>query len=94
MTIAQSFIVAALALGAALAPASAMAAEAQAATVDLVAASGCDAVGHEVAARNHGALLRASPEIRSGKTVCVVVVLVPGGKGQRPRRMEFVEPRK
>jgi hypothetical protein len=55
-------------------------------------ASGCYAIGQQVAAQNGGTLAKASQSNRGGKPVCVIVVLVPGKNGQRPRRTEVVVP--
>jgi len=52
----------------------------------------CYAIGQQVAAQNGGQLARASAANRGGQQVCVIVVLVPGKNGQRPRRAEFVVP--
>jgi hypothetical protein len=52
----------------------------------------CYAVGQQIAAENGGTLAKATPEDRGGQQVCVIVVLVPGQDGQRPRRAEFVVP--
>lgn len=52
----------------------------------------CYAVGQQVAAENGGTLARASASNRGGQTVCVIVVLIPGKDGQRPRREQFVVP--
>lgn len=52
----------------------------------------CYAIGQQVAAQNGGQLARASAANRGGQQVCVIVVLVPGKDGQRPRRAEFVVP--
>lgn len=57
-----------------------------------VAQADCYAVGERVAAENGGQLARASSSNQGGRTVCVVVVLVPGRDGERPRRQEFVIP--
>jgi hypothetical protein len=56
------------------------------------AAADCYSVGQRVAAQNGGQLAKARPETRRGKTVCVVVVLIPAKDGQRPRRAEIVVP--
>lgn len=56
------------------------------------AASNCYAVGQAVAAQKGGTLAKASDATRGGRTVCVIVVLVPGKDGQRPRRVEVVVP--
>ena len=55
-------------------------------------ASDCYAVGQQVAAKNGGTLAKASPATRGGAPVCVIVVLVPGKDGERPRRTEIVVP--
>ena len=78
-------------LGAQVLPSSSLAAE-QPAPV-LMAASDCYAVGQQVAAQNGGTLAKASPSEQGGQPVCVIVVLVPGKDGKRPRRVEFVVPR-
>jgi hypothetical protein len=56
------------------------------------AAADCYAIGAQVAAQNGGTLAKASQQNRGGQTVCVIVVLVPGKDGQRPRRTEVVVP--
>ncbi|TIL82445.1 MAG: hypothetical protein E5Y89_05110 [Mesorhizobium sp.] len=58
----------------------------------VVAASDCYAIGQQVAAQNGGTLAKASQATRGGQAVCVIVVLVPGKDGQRPRRTEIVVP--
>ena len=58
----------------------------------IMAQSDCYAVGQRVAAQNGGTLARASQSDQGGRPVCVVVVLVPGKDGKRPRRVEFVVP--
>lgn len=63
-------------------------------TEDMVmpVASDCYAVGQQVAAQKGGTLAKASQSTRGGQTVCVIVVLVPGKDGERPRRAEVVVP--
>ncbi|SFP73012.1 hypothetical protein SAMN03159463_04777 [Mesorhizobium sp. NFR06] len=64
-------------------------------TVDrpaVLAASDCYAIGQQVAAQNGGTLAKATQATRGGQQVCVIVVLVPGKDGQRPRRSEIVVP--
>jgi hypothetical protein len=56
------------------------------------AAADCYSVGEQVAAQNGGTLAKASASNRGGQTVCVIVVLVPGKDGQRPRRVQVVVP--
>src|SRR5690606_7101587 len=58
----------------------------------LVAQADCYAVGQRVAAENGGTLAKAQSANRGGQEVCVIVVLVPGKDGQRPRRTEIVVP--
>ncbi|WP_026060396.1 hypothetical protein [Pseudaminobacter salicylatoxidans] len=58
----------------------------------IVAAADCYAIGQRVASQNGGTLARASASTQGGQPVCVIVVLVPGKDGQRPRRAEFVVP--
>lgn len=55
-------------------------------------ASDCYAVGQQVAAEKGGTLAKASQATRGGQAVCVIVVLVPGKDGERPRRAEIVVP--
>lgn len=55
-------------------------------------ASNCYAIGQQVAEQNGGTLAKASQATRGGRAVCVIVVLVPGKDGQRPRRSEIVVP--
>jgi hypothetical protein len=52
----------------------------------------CYSIGQQVAAQNGGTLAGASASNRGGQTVCVIVVLVPGKEGQRPRRAQFIVP--
>ena len=54
----------------------------------------CYSIGRKVANQNGGQLARAAPQTRGGRTVCVIVVLVPAKDGQRPRRVEFTVPAK
>lgn len=58
----------------------------------MYASGNCHAIGMQHAARSGGQLLRATPEIRGGQTVCVIVVAEPAREGQRPRRTEIVVP--
>lgn len=55
-------------------------------------ASDCYAVGQQVAAQKGGTLAKASQSTQGGQPVCVIVVLVPGKEGERPRRSEIVVP--
>ena len=58
----------------------------------VLAASDCYSIGEQVAAQNGGTLAKASQATQDGQPVCVIVVLVPGKDGQRPRRTEIVVP--
>ncbi|TGQ66811.1 hypothetical protein EN829_019400 [Mesorhizobium sp. M00.F.Ca.ET.186.01.1.1] len=95
-TLRPHFRTAALALCAGLFAVQAGAAPAAAAGQDdapiIVAASDCYAIGQQVAEQNGGTLAKASQSTRGGQPVCVIVVLVPGKDGQRPRRSEIVVP--
>ncbi len=59
--------------------------------VTLVAGD-CYAIGQQVAAQKGGQLAAARAATKGGQSVCVIVVLVPGKNGQRPKRQEFVVP--
>lgn len=61
---------------------------------DLVvaAADDCAAAGQRVAAAQGGTLTKATPAVQGGRKVCVIVVLVPGRDGERPRRVEVAVP--
>jgi hypothetical protein len=52
----------------------------------------CFAIGQQIAAQNGGQLANATAAMRGGQPVCIIVVLVPGRGGERPRRSEFVVP--
>lgn len=54
--------------------------------------SDCYAVGEQIAAQNGGTLAKASPSSQGGQPVCVIVILVPGKDGERPRRVQMVVP--
>ncbi len=59
----------------------------------LIAAAGdCTAVGEQVAAQQGGQLAKATPTTQNGRAMCVIVVLVPGRDGERPRRVEVAVP--
>lgn len=58
----------------------------------IIAAADCYAIGQQVAAQNGGTLAKANSSSQGGQSVCVIVVLVPGKDGERPRRSEFVVP--
>jgi hypothetical protein len=56
------------------------------------ASAACYSLGQQIAAREGGTLYNASAETRGGQQVCVIVVVIPGPEGQRPRRAEYVIP--
>ena len=58
----------------------------------MTVASDCYAVGQQVAAQKGGTLAKASQSTQGGQPVCVIVVLVPGKEGERPRRSEIIVP--
>lgn len=51
-------------------------------------AADCYSIGQRIAAQNGGQLANVSQTDRG----CVIVVLIPGKDGGRPRREEFVVP--
>ncbi|WP_110751006.1 hypothetical protein [Phyllobacterium leguminum] len=55
-------------------------------------AGDCVAIGQRVAGEQGGTLTKATPAVQNGRNVCVVVVLVPGRDGERPRRVEVAVP--
>ncbi|MEW9837528.1 hypothetical protein [Mesorhizobium marinum] len=56
------------------------------------AAADCYSIGQQIADQNGGQLANVRESNRGGQTVCVIVVLVPGKDGGRPRRQEFTVP--
>jgi hypothetical protein len=56
------------------------------------AAADCYGIGQQIAAQQGGQLANVRESNQGGQTVCVIVVLVPGKDGGRPRREEFVVP--
>lgn len=59
-----------------------------------VAQVDCYSVGLQIAQENGGQLARAASVSRGEDRVCIIVVLVPGKDGERPRRAEFEVPAK
>ncbi len=57
-------------------------------------AGDCAAIGQQVAAQQGGTLTKATAAVQNGAPVCIVVVLVPGRDGERPRRVEVAVPAK
>jgi hypothetical protein len=55
-------------------------------------AANCYAIGQALAAQKGGQLMQASESNRGGRTVCHIVIRIPGADGQRPRRAEFTVP--
>ncbi|MBE7183658.1 MAG: hypothetical protein INR68_04530 [Methylobacterium mesophilicum] len=52
----------------------------------------CYSIGMQIAQENGGTLARAASVSRGDARVCLIVVLVPGKDGERPRRAEFEVP--
>jgi len=52
----------------------------------------CTVIGQRVAAEQAGQLTKATAAVQNGQDVCVVVVLVPGKGGDKPRRVEIAVP--
>lgn len=59
-----------------------------------VAGGDCAVIGQQVAAAQGGTLTKATAVVQNGAPVCIVVVLVPGRSGERPRRVEVAVPAK
>ena len=55
-------------------------------------AADCYGIGQQIAAQNGGQLANVREANKGGQSVCVIVVLVPGKDGGRPRRQEFTVP--
>lgn len=58
----------------------------------LVAAADCYGIAQQIAAERGGQVHSAELATRNGRSVCVIVVLVPAKGGQRGRRVEIVVP--
>ena len=86
----RRLVLAAAGLGAALPAVSLPAAALGGHGIVQSAGGDCYSIGLQVAADNGGTLAKASATTQGGQTVCIIVVLVPGKEGQRPRRAEFV----
>ena len=54
--------------------------------------SDCYSIGQQVAAERGGTLAKAQQSTKGGQAVCVIVVLLPGKDGGRPRRTQIVVP--
>ncbi|WOC15210.1 hypothetical protein MP213Fo_06620 [Pseudochrobactrum sp. MP213Fo] len=59
-----------------------------------IAGGDCAEIGQKVAAAQGGTLTKATAAVQNGAPVCIVVVLVPGRDGERPRRVEVAVPAK
>lgn len=53
----------------------------------------CHSIGQEIAVRESGVLYKAEATGSENQDDCVIVVVIPGGEGERPRRAEFLVPR-
>ncbi|WP_336057851.1 hypothetical protein [Nitratireductor sp. CH_MIT9313-5] len=82
-----AFALAASLSGAAIVPSHAESGEGD--TPLLIAQNDCYAIGQRIAGENGGTLAKATAETVGGRTVCRIVIVVPGRDGGRPRRMEF-----
>ena len=58
----------------------------------MAADADCYAVGEEKAAELGGTLAKARPDVDGETPVCLLVIVVPGQDGERPRRVEIVVP--
>jgi hypothetical protein len=54
--------------------------------------SDCYSIGQQVASDRGGTLAKATQTTKGGREVCVIVVLLPGKDGGRPRRDQVVVP--
>ncbi|TWG99321.1 hypothetical protein L598_001500000440 [Mesorhizobium sp. J18] len=52
----------------------------------------CYAIGRQIALQRGGELMQATAVNSGGRTMCRVVIRVPGRDGERPRRAEFMVP--
>jgi len=52
----------------------------------------CTVVGQRVAKEQAGQLTKATASVQDGRNICVIVVIVPGKDGEKPRRVEMVVP--
>jgi len=55
-------------------------------------AADCGAAGQRVAEEQSGAVAKTELQTKDGQPVCVVVVIVPGRNGEKPRRVEVAVP--
>lgn len=90
----RNFVIAAnaLAFAATGAIAAPMAARPQAPEIVAPVQADCYSIGQQIADQHGGTLAGANPSNQGGRPVCVVVVLIPGKDGERPRRERFVVP--
>jgi len=64
----------------------------QTSNILVAAADDCAAVAKDFADKQGGKVASVTPSVRNGAPVCIVVVLVPGRDGERPRRVEQAVP--
>lgn len=55
-------------------------------------ATDCAAVGQRVATQQGGQLTEVEQIVENDQQMCVVIVLVPGQDGEKPRRVEVAVP--
>lgn len=54
----------------------------------------CYAIGQRMAGQRGGTLAKATEQNQGGRSVCVIVILLPGDSyGQRPSRQQYVVPK-
>jgi len=58
----------------------------------LAQSADCTVIGQRIAAEQAGQLTKATAAVQNDRDVCVVVVLVPGKGGDKPRRVEIAVP--
>ena len=65
-------------------------AEAEVSGLVLPADVDCYAVGQDLAQQYGGELAKAIPVVENGASMCKIVLLIPGGEGERPQRKEIL----
>ena len=53
----------------------------------------CYSIGQSVASQNGASEFSASEAVVNGKPVCRIIMVVPGGNGERPKRVEVTVPK-
>jgi len=56
------------------------------------AAADCTAIGRRIATEQGGQLTKTVPVVQNGRNICVVIIIVPGRNGEKPRRVEVAVP--